>query len=83
MAKRQIALTTSDNPFDPFVQFDDWDAYDRQMGYHSCAYLARIAHVGEDATEADELTAIEDAIDEIVRLNLIGIYKKVERIVEE
>jgi len=28
-------LSTSDNPYDPFTQYDDWFAYDEQAGYHS------------------------------------------------
>lgn len=37
------ALTTFDNPFDPFEQFDLWYQYDTDKGYNSCAYLDRIA----------------------------------------
>ena len=47
-------LTTVDNPFSPFDQWEQWDAFDRGMGYHSCAYLARvIGPTSEMSTEAD------------------------------
>ena len=36
-------LTTFDNPFDPFEQFTSWFLYDEEQGYHTCAYLGRIA----------------------------------------
>ena len=73
----QTMLTTTDNPFDPFTQFDDWYAFDTQKGYNTCAYLARIAKVSNDLSPADYEIAVESAIDEICDLNLLGIYKKV------
>lgn len=72
-------LTTIDNPFDPFVQFDEWRAYDEACGYYTCAYLARIAKTSDELSREDEELAIEAAIDEIVELNVLGIYKKVTR----
>lgn len=74
---RAIMLTTVDNPFNPFTQFDEWNAFDEAKGYYSCAYLARIAKVSDELSEEDEALAIEQAIDEIVKLNILGIYKKV------
>lgn len=70
-------LTTTDNPYDPFTQFDQWRQFDEQKGYYSCNYLARIAITSPDLSDTDYNDAIEDAIDDICRLNVIGIYKKV------
>ena len=70
-------LTTLDNPYDPFEQFDEWYAFDESMGYHTCSYMARIAKTSNELSEEDESLAIEQAIDEIVKLNVLGIYKKV------
>ena len=75
--KKAVMLTTVDNPFDPFTQFEKWQAFDESKGYYTCAYLARIAKVSDELSEADELLAIEQAIDEIVRMNILGIYRKV------
>ena len=72
-------LTTTDNPYDPFSQFDDWYAFDEQKGYHTCGYLARICKSSEDFSEEAEKEAIEDAIDEIVSFDVLGIYKKVQK----
>jgi len=71
-------LTTTDNPYDPFTQFDEWYAFDEAAGYHSSALLARIVRSSDDLSEADQSLAIEDAIDEVVRENVLGIYKKVQ-----
>ena len=76
---RVAALTTIDNPYDPFTQFDDWDSYDRLMGYNTAAYLGRIAKSSPELSPADQNTANTMAVDEIVRINPLGIYKKVER----
>lgn len=70
-------LTTIDNPFDPFIQFDEWNAYDESKGYYSCAYLARITKSSDELSQPDEDLAIESAIDEIVKFNILGIYRKV------
>lgn len=39
----KCALTTIDNPYDPFDQFTEWMLYDEEKGYHSTSYLGRIA----------------------------------------
>jgi hypothetical protein len=70
-------ITTIDNPYDPFTQFDEWQAYDISMGYHTLSYLARIAVSSEELSEVDDELATDLAIDEIVNMNLLGIYKKV------
>ena len=72
-------LTTIDNLYDPFTQFDEWYAFDEEQGYHTCGYLARIAKSSDELSEADEELAIETAINEIVELNILGIYKKVTK----
>ena len=70
-------LTTADNPFDPFTQFDEWLRFDESKGYKTCAYLARIAKTSDELSETDQNLAIQSAIDEIIRMNVLGIYKKV------
>ena len=75
--KNDVMLSTIDNPFDPFTQWDEWKRYDEDMKYFTCNYLARIAKTSDDLSDADNEQAIEDAINEIVSLNILGIYKKV------
>ena len=70
-------LTTLDNPFDPFLDFDRWYSFDVEKGYHTCGYLARIANSSDDLSDAEQEYEQEAAIDEIVELNILGIYKKV------
>lgn len=70
-------LTTIDNPFDPFTQYKEWNIYDESHGYYSSSYLARIVKTSNELTEETEVLEIERAIDEIIQLNVLGIYKKV------
>ena len=72
------ALTTVDNPYDPFKDFDKWFLFDIVNGYNSCSYLARIAKTSDQLTEEENLKEIDRAIDEIVLLNPT-LYKKVKQ----
>lgn len=75
----RLALTTEDNPYDPFDEFEEWFKFDVSRGYHTCAYLARVTTTSTDLTEADQLEATNEAIEEILKLNLTGNYQVVER----
>jgi hypothetical protein len=76
-ATTRYMLTTFDNPFDPFTQFDEWFQWDLAAGYNTTQLLARIAIVSPDLSDTDQDQAIQDAIEEIVRENVSGMYKKV------
>ena len=75
----EVMLTTFDNPYDPFSQFDDWFLFDVEKGYNSCAYLARIAKTSESLTDEENTTEVERAIDEILKYDFLDIYKKIKR----
>jgi hypothetical protein len=75
----EYMLTTVDNPFDPFTQFESWYAWDFNAGYHTNSFLARIAKTSDELSETDQRLAIQEAIDEIVTENVNGLYRKVSR----
>ena len=79
MMENEFVLTTIDNPFDPFEDFTSWFLFDVGKGYNSCSYLARIAKISDDMTEQEVSAEIERAIDEIIKYDFMGIYKKVKR----
>lgn len=72
-------LTTSDNPYDPFEQFQSWFLFDVEKGYNTCAYLGRIAKTSEQLSDEENNIVIEEAIDEIIKYDFMNIYKKVKR----
>ena len=47
----KCALTTIDNPYDPFDQFTEWMLYDEEKGYHSTSYLGRIARTSDELSD--------------------------------
>lgn len=67
-------LSTSDNPWNPWTNFLEWNAWDMQAGYHTLSYLARIAVSAHELSPADQDLAVELAIEEIIRLNINGMY---------
>lgn len=73
----QVMLTTIDNPYDPFEQFDEWYNFDMDAGYNSCAYLARVSFTSDSLSETENEKEIERAIDEIIKYDFMNIYKKV------
>lgn len=75
----EYMLTTVDNPFNPFNRFDEWFAYDRQCGYDTPSFLARIVQSSFEISEPSQQVDINNAIDEIVEENVNGLYRKVSR----
>lgn len=70
-------LTTFDNPYDPFEQFEDWFLFDVEKGYNTCGYIARIAQFSDDMSHKEIDEENERAIDEILKYDFMNIYKKV------
>ena len=71
------ALTTFDNPFNPFENFDEWFSFDVQHGYNTCGKLMRIAKVENNMSEVEYNNEIERAIDEIIQYDFVELYRKV------
>ena len=74
----KCALTTVDNPYNPFEQFLSWFLFDEEKGYHSCAYLGRIARTSDQLSDEENNQEIERAIDEIVKYDFTNTYRKVK-----
>ncbi len=68
-------LTTVDNPFDPFTDFDAWNAYDMALGHNTLAFLARVTFTSHALSDADQDLAIEQAMQEIARENVSGVHR--------
>lgn len=75
----KCALTTFDNPFDPFEQFTSWFLFDEEKGYHSTSYLGRIARTSDQFSDEENEIEIERVIDEIIKYDFRNIYRKVKK----
>lgn len=75
--ERRCALTTVDNPYSPFEQFTSWFLFDEEKGYHTSAYLGRIARTSDQLSDEENNKEIERAIDEIIKYDFTNIYQKV------
>ena len=70
-------LTTIDNPYDPFTEFDKWYIFDSSKGYDSCGLVARLTQTSTAFTEEEQKRDIETAIDGFLEVDPLHIYKKV------
>ena len=73
----QSMLSTADNPFSPFEDFENWFAFDTSKGHYSSAFLGRVVVTSEELSEADQHQAIEQAIDEILENDVTGLFIRV------
>lgn len=72
-------LTTFDNPFNPFTEFESWFKYDTIfLGYYTCSLLARTANVSDLVSDEVCDKEIDEAMDYIIKNNPT-VYKKVLR----
>ena len=69
-------LTTFDNPYNPFEQFDEWLMFDKQKGYNSSEKVGRIAEIREDMTQVEEENEINRAIDVIISYDFTNTYAR-------
>ena len=76
-------VTTMDNPYDYWTQFDEWYAFDTAKGYNTCSYLARVSYASTDMSDYEYERAVNDAVDEILRLNITGNYVKTIKVSSE
>jgi hypothetical protein len=69
-----IALSTIDNPYNPFIHWDEWYAYDLAHGYGTLSLLARVLVTSNELSDADQHVRYESAINEIVDENVSGVH---------
>lgn len=60
-------LTTFDNPFNPFTEFDRWWKEDLLLGHNCCGLLANESNVSDIASEEVNDKAIIEAMERIVK----------------
>lgn len=76
---KEVMLSTTDNPFSPFTQFNEWLSYDTQKGYNTCGLLDRIAKSANSLSDSDLNTSLDEAMKQIVTENVYGVHRLVSR----
>lgn len=77
MNNRKVSITTIDNPFDPIDDFNNWFLFDVEKGYYSCNKIARLIEEFDGMTQVEEDQQLEKAIDRLIQIDPLDIYKKV------
>lgn len=72
-------LTTLDNPYNPFSQFEEWLAFDILHGHRTCELLDIYAVTSSALSDIDIHLAIEQAILDIIHEDIEGIYIRVTK----
>ena len=80
----EVMLSTIDNPYNPFDNFDQWYMFDELKARQEnrptcCGYLARVDYSSDEVSEAEQIQTMNDIIDEILTLNLSGKFIKLTR----
>lgn len=73
---KDVFITTHDNPYDYFKQFDQWYNFDQRHGYHTLEYIGRLIRPANDLSEEEQRLELENTIDKIIEWNG-KFYKKV------
>jgi len=77
--EKEVRITSIDNPYDPFTQWDQWLLYDNLKGYHTCERLASVATISDQLSDEENFDSVERGIDELMKY---GSISKLGEIVE-
>lgn len=79
--EQELMLTTIDNPYNPKKDYDKWRIWDTENGYHTEAYMARLAQMSKDFDLNDEFKMAKltnEVINDILENDTLGIYMLVK-----
>ena len=76
----QYMITTNDNPFSPFDDFDNWFQFDTQKDHYSFSVLMREAVLQDDMTELEYNAEISRAIEEIIKNDFTDTFMKATKV---
>lgn len=76
--QKDFMLTTFDNPFNPFTDFDRWFKEDLRLNHHCCELLSLNANTSNAFSDEKNDQIIIEAIDDICRRSPT-LYRKVTK----
>lgn len=69
---KSVRITTEDNPFNPFTEWNEWYFYDLSKGYSTCERLDRLAKTSSDLSDEFNNSELNNAIDQLIEMGAIG-----------
>ena len=69
---KMVRVTTADNPFNPFTEWDEWYFYDLSKGYSTCERLDRLSNTSSQLSDEVNNEELEQAIDQLVEVGAVG-----------
>jgi len=82
MKVKAVALTSVDNPWSYFDDYDNWRNFDIVNDYNSEAITDRVSHVTDDMSSLEVRAAIEEGLTAFVKAEPLGLYKLEEKWVD-
>lgn len=70
-----MLLSTTDNMYNPFTDFDNWYAYDQAHNYGTCEYIDRLSSWAYMLSDEEQQIAINDAVQRAYDASPKGMYK--------
>lgn len=77
MENLDFSISSIDNPFSFFTEFENWKRFDEDKGYYTMNLIARLLSPSQELTDEEQKKEWQEACEDILRLN-IGNYKKVQ-----
>lgn len=74
LANRKVFVTTFDNPFNYFNDFENWFAWDKKMGWNTCGIMADLTGNISNLSPEETATVIEGACKRLVSVDILGIW---------
>ena len=76
----ELALTTTDNPYSPFDEWEQWMSYDQEYGHNTNEKIARVSNPSMDIEDEEVLSYLYlQACLLIMEYDLEGIYTMVSQ----
>ena len=75
----ELMVTTTDNPYNPFDERDSWKRFDEDNNYFTENLIAHIAVTSPELTREQYNHALNEAMKEIAKYNVLGSYMLVRR----
>ena len=71
---RSFMLSTNDNPYSPYTQYEEWYALDVALGHNTCSLLARSVADSDELSETDSDLAYEQGVASIIANDLTDTF---------